>query len=702
MCRRCSTGWGSSMDAIDLSPLLPLPLIAVLAGLTLFATAVALWRGLTGWWLRGLAALVLLAALAGPSLRREDRAPVSSIAIVVVDDSASNRIDGRDGQTGGAASELAERLDRLGAGGRLEVRTVHVAERGEDGTKLLSALSEAAAELPADRIAGAILVTDGQVHDADALPGFPGPVQVLLTGHADDWDRRVVVETAPAFAIVGEAVRLVLKVEDLGEAPQSSGIAPISISLDGTEPLRFEVPVNRSVTLPVTLRRGGVNVLQISTPRMAGELTDRNNATIVSMNGVRDRLRVLLVSGEPYPGERTWRNLLKSDSSVDLVHFTILRPPEKQDFVPVFELSLIAFPTQELFMEKVDQFDLIIFDRYKRRGILPNAYFENIARYVRDGGALLIASGSDFAGAESLYRSPLREILPVEPTARVIEEGFVPRVSEVGERHPVTAGLEEHAPRPPAADGTPGWGRWFRMVDVNPIAGETVMQGPEDRPLLVLAHEGEGRIAVLNSDQAWLWSRGFEGGGPQLELLRRLAHWLMKEPELEEEVLRGTGQDGAVSIERRTLSDSVPPVTATSPSGETRSVALVETAPGRWEGRVDDAENGLWRLENGDQTAVAVVGPSSPQEFADPVSTGEVLAPLAGASGGSVRRVEDGLPDVRLVRAGRVAEGRAWIGLADREAYQVRDVRRMDLAPGWLSLILAAGLAFIAWRVEGR
>jgi hypothetical protein len=297
------------------------------------------------------------------------------------------------------------------------------------------------------------------------------------------------------------------------------------------------VPVNRSVTLPVTLQRGGLNVLQIATPEVEGELTGRNNGAIVSINGVRDRLRVLLVSGEPYAGERTWRNLLKSDSAVDLVHFTILRPPDKQDFVPVFELSLIAFPTQELFMEKVDEFDLIIFDRYKRRGILPNLYLENVARYVREGGALLISSGEDFAGAESLYRSPLREVMPVEPTARVIEEGFHPTVSEVGRRHPVTEGLEAHAPRPPEEDGTPGWGRWFRLAEVQAIGGNTVMEGPEGRPLLVLDRQGEGRVAMLTSDQAWLWSRGFEGGGPQLELLRRLAHWMMGEPELEEEAL---------------------------------------------------------------------------------------------------------------------------------------------------------------------
>ncbi|MBA3326346.1 MAG: hypothetical protein H0T41_14125, partial [Rhodobacteraceae bacterium] len=503
-------------------------------------------------------------------------------------------------------------------------------------------------------------------------------------------------------AIVGEAVSLRLKVEDRGAAPGPAGPVDLSIALDGAEPEVFSAPVGRSITLPVTLSRGGVNVIEIATPEAAGELTARNNAAIVSINGVRDRLRVLLVSGEPYPGERTWRNLLKSDSAVDLVHFTILRPPDKQDFVPVFELSLIAFPTQELFMEKVDEFDLIIFDRYKRRGILPNHYFENIARYVRDGGALLIGSGEEIAGADSLARSPLNAILPVAPTSRVLEEGFVPAVSALGDRHPVTAGLEAHAPRPAAEDGTPGWGRWFRMAEVELVSGEAVMEGPDGRPLLVLDRQGEGRVAMLASDQAWLWSRGYEGGGPQAELLRRLAHWLMKEPELEEEVLSGARQEGELVISRRTLAESVPPATVTSPSGEAASVEMTEVAPGRWEGRLEAEENGVWRLENGEMAAVAVVGPRAPREFADPVSTGAVLGPLAEATRGGVKRLEDGTPDVRMVREGRVAEGRGWIGLADREAYQLREVRQMALAPGWLMLLLAGAFAFGAWRIEGR
>jgi len=690
------------MGAISFDPLLPWAVIGMLAALATVFVGLALARGLRGWWLRALAALVLLAALANPAWRQEDRAPVANIALIAVDDSASNRIDGRGDQTLEATAGIEAALARLSETRGLDVRLIRVTDRGDEGTALLGALAEAMAELPPDRIAGAIVLTDGQVHDPEAMAAFPAPVHVVLSGSADDWDRRVVIETAPAFAILGEETSLRLKVEDRGAAPAAAGPVALSIALDGAEPMGFTVPVNRSVTLPVTLTRGGVNVLEIATPEAAGELTVRNNAAIVSINGVRDRLRVLLVSGEPYPGERTWRNLLKSDSAVDLVHFTILRPPEKQDFVPVFELSLIAFPTQELFMEKVDEFDLIIFDRYKRRGILPNAYFDNIARYVRDGGALLIGAGAEFAGPESLARSALSDVLPVIPTARVFEQGFHPRVSDLGARHPVTAGLADHAPRPEGADGTPGWGRWFRMADVEAPSGQVVMDGPEGRPLLVLDRQGEGRVAILASDQAWLWSRGFEGGGPQAELLRRLAHWLMQEPELEEEVLGGTRQGGELLISRRTLEETVPPATVTSPSGENVTVDLAEVAPGRWEGRVEAEENGVWRLENGEMTAVAVIGPRAPREFADPVSTGAVLAPLVEATRGGIRRMEDGLPAIRMVREGRVAEGRGWIGLADREAYLLRDIRQVGLAPAWLMLLLAAAFAVAAWRIEGR
>ena len=179
---------------------------------------------------------------------------------------------------------------------------------------------------------------------------------------------------------------------------------------------------------------------------------------MVAIDGVRDKLRVLLVSGEPHSGERTWRNLLKSDASVDLVHFTILRPPEKQDGTPINELSLIAFPTRELFQQKINEFQLIIFDRYARQGVLPIAYFDNIARYVRAGGAVLVSAGPDYASTTSIWRTPLDSVLPAEPVG-VTEKPFYAHLSDAGKRHPVTRGLEGSASEPPH------WSRFFRTVD---------------------------------------------------------------------------------------------------------------------------------------------------------------------------------------------------------------------------------------------
>ncbi|HSG57172.1 MAG TPA: hypothetical protein VLA45_17110, partial [Paracoccaceae bacterium] len=461
-------------------------------------------------------------------------------------------------------------------------------------------------------------------------------------------------------------------------APEGATRAPLEISVDGGEPQRYEIEIGRTFDLPVTLPHGGRNVIQFTVPQAEGELTDRNNTALVQINGVRDRLRVLLVSGQPHAGGRTWRNLLKSDSSVDLVHFTILRPPEKQDGVPVDELSLIAFPTRELFIEKIDEFDLIIFDRYKRRGILPTLYLENVADYVRKGGAVLVAAGPDFATAASLYRSPLSTVLPARPTARVIEEGYVPRITDIGQRHPVTAGLA-----PPEGED---WGRWLRQIDLETERGNVVMSGVDDRPLLILDRVDEGRIALLASDQAWLWDRGYEGGGPQLELLRRLAHWMMKDPELEEEAIWAEPTGQRMRIIRRTLEDSAGPVTITTPSGEEVEVPLTEISPGQFEAVYDGPDIGLYRLTDGDQSAVIGLGPAAPREFEQTIATGEVMQPVIDALRGGVLPLADGLPAIREVSAGRPAAGRGWIGLTPRDAFETRDLRQMPLLPAWLVL----------------
>ena len=684
--------------SVIFSPLLDWPLIWGAAALILGIVGFGAWRGLRGWWLRGLAGIALLIGLANPSLMNEDRDTLSDIVIAIVDETASQNIAERPDQTRLALEQLEARVASR-PNTELVVQRVGDGD-GDTGSLLMQGLTDALADVPNSRVSGVLFISDGQLHDVERAPELPAPLHLLQTGKATDWDRRLSVKNAPAFAILGEEVVLTLRVDDQGAAPVGQGTAPLEISIDGQEPVTFQVPIGEDLELPVTLPHGGMNVIQFTVPTADGELTDRNNTAVIQMNGVRDRLRVLLVSGEPHPGERTWRNLLKSDSSVDLVHFTILRPPEKQDGVPVDELSLIAFPTRELFLEKINEFDLIIFDRYKRRGILPSAYFDSISNYVQQGGAVLIAAGPDYASADSLYRSSLAGILPAAPTARVFEEGYQPQISDLGQRHPVTEGLDAFGVG--VKDGAPDWGRWMRQIDVTATAGQTVMTGIEDRPLLVLDRVGEGRVALLASDHAWLWSRGFEGGGPQLELLRRLAHWMMKEPELEEEALWAIPDGQSMTIVRRTLEDTVGSVHVTGPDGAVTMVPMVEVSPGRYEGQFEAPEIGLFRLSEGEETAVIALGPAAPREFVDTIASDQILRPLIDSQRGGAIALETGFPSLRSVSQGRVAAGRGWVGLVPRNAYVTTDVSLVSLVPAWLFLMLAGLLAIGAWLREGR
>ncbi len=676
---------------IVFDPLLPWWLIAALSGVALTAVALALRGGLSGWALRGLAALVVIAALAGPVYQQEERERLTDIVLMVEDESASQQLSDRAARTSAAATLAAS----IAARDNTELRRITLPD-GEDntGTQLMTALSEAMAEEPRGRIAGAILLSDGRLHDLDRAPDMPAPLHLLHSGLTDDWDRRLTISNAPAFAILGEEVTMTLQIEDRGNAPIGLTSVPLEVSVDGEAPQQFDVPLGEPIDLPLRLPHGGRNVLEFSTPFAEGELTDRNNRALVQINGVRDRLSVLLVSGEPHAGGRTWRNLLKSDSSVDLVHFTILRPPEKQDGVPVRELSLIAFPTRELFLEKIEDFDLIIFDRYKRRGILPSIYLDNVRSYVEKGGAVLIAAGPDFASADSIFRTPIEAIVPGRPTARVLEEHYRPTVTDLGQRHPVTAGLENEF------DGE--WGRWLRQIEVVPQDGHVVMSGIDDKPLLMLNRVGEGRVALLASDHAWMWHRGYEGGGPQLELLRRLAHWMMKEPELEEEALSAEATGQTMRIIRQSLSDEVGNVTVITPSGGALELTLDEVSPGRFETVFDGPEIGLYRLTNDEHSTVIGLGPASPVEFEETLASGEAMRPMIEATNGGIRALEDGVPRIRAVRDGRPAAGRGWIGITPREAYETLSVTQIALLPAWLVLLLISGLIVGGWLREGR
>ena len=686
------------MLTLSFAPLLPVWALAALALLALaLAILAVLSRGPVAI-LRAAAFALVLAALAGPSLVQEEREPIRSVVAVVTDRSASQSLGDRAAMTAQVRAEVER---RLGALPDLDIRFVEAGEGdGEDGTRLFTALGRALADVPPDRLAGVVAITDGVVHDipADVAGlGFKAPFHALITGRPNERDRRIALIEAPRFGIVGKDQTIRAEVSERG----GTGTARVTVRRDGQVILARDVRTGAPFNLTIRVEHGGPNVVEIEADALPGELTLANNRAVVTMEGIREKLRVLLVSGEPHPGERTWRNLLKSDANVDLVHFTILRPPEKQDGTPINELSLIAFPTRELFQQKIKEFDLIIFDRYANQSVLPSTYFDNIARYVREGGALLIAAGPEFASPASLARTRLASILPGIPDGRVVEEPFRPRITRDGERHPVARDL------PGAESDPPAWGSWLRTIGAELRRGTSVMAGAGDRPLLVLGREDKGRVALLLSDHAWLWARGYEDGGPHVDLLRRLAHWLMMEPALEEEALRAGVTGREIRIERQTIGADPGPVTVTSPSGVRTEAATAEERPGLFRAQVRTGELGLHTVRSGDLVAFASVGPANPLELADVFSDTERLRAIAEATGGSVRRLagEAGgptVPRIQLVRAGGRAAGSDWIGLRPSEAAVVRGVAVFPLGLGLLGLAGLLGAVLLAWVVEGR
>jgi len=680
------------------------PLWALFSGIVLavLLTGLSGFLNLRGWVLRSLTMALLLLALANPAIEREDREPLSSVVALVVDKSQSQRLADRQTATDEAAEEIKRRIGSLDG---FDLRVLEARNSGSgDGTQVFQTLANGLADVPPERVGGAIIVTDGQIHDipdnAGAL-GFDAPVHGLVTGTVDERDRRIVLGTAPRFGLVGSEQTVSLTVVDQGQGTGPGDGVRLTIKRDGDVITERSARTGEKVDIPVEIAHGGDNIFEFEAEPLDDELTLLNNRVVVTIDGIRENLRVLLVSGSPHAGERTWRNLLKSDASVDLVHFTILRPPEKQDGTPINELSLIAFPTRELFSVKIDEFDLIIFDRYVRRGVLPMLYFDNIARYVREGGAVLIAGGPDYAEGGSLYRTPLAPILPARPTGTVLEQPYHAVLADLGERHPVTRGLPGSEQNPPA------WSRWFRAVDTEIDAGQTLMSGPSETPLLVLNRESEGRVAMLLSDHVWLWARGYEGGGPHVPLLRRLAHWLMQEPDLEEEALDVSLRGPELVIERQTLGESVGEVTVTSPTGDQSQITMSEQEPGLWRGTMPATETGLFSVSEGEMSALIHVGPQNPREFTDVLSTPEKLTPLSEATGGSAERLSDvggemSVPRVVSMRPSASYSGNGWIGLKATEASVLNGVDRYPLMIGLLGLALLLGALSLTWYREGR
>ncbi|MEO0399961.1 MAG: hypothetical protein AAF224_11140 [Pseudomonadota bacterium] len=692
-------------SSLILSPMAHLPVLIALAIAALLAIAIGARRRPAGAALRALAAIALFGLILDPALQVKEETPLADVAVVLTDRSLSQSLDGRDA--------VAERLNETLTNALRNFDNVDVIEAdiaGEEETAIGAALAAAVGGVGRGRLAGVFVISDGQSSDRPdpALLPEEAAFHLLLTGRTNEVDRRITLLNAPRYGIVNDSVEISFRIDDVGPEGVRAEKAPdpeIILRLNGTEIARQTAPTEREISFSAPLERPGKSVIELVVAPRPGELSEANNTAVLPIEAIRDRLRVMLISGEPHNGERVWRNLLKSDPAIDLVHFTILRPAEKQaadGFIDQRELALIEFPQDELFIKKIDEFDLIVFDRYTYRGVLNAYHFENIARYVEDGGAVLVASGPEFAGENSLAaRYNFSYLLPAIPTGPTRDGAFRPQINTVGERHPVTADLSD-------ADY---WGRWLRAMPAARRGGRTLMEDEKGAPLLVLDRVKKGRVGVLLSDQVWLWARGFDGGGPHGELLRRIAHWLMREPELEEEQLQIYEAGGGLIVERRTLENETAPVEITAPDGAITTLPLRQIEDGLFQTQIETPQKGLYRARDGELFAIGAFGLAAPPEFADVVMDSGPLAPLAEKTGGGVfsprgRAVNaEGVraPGLRRINAGASDKaGAAWAGLPRRRASVVEAVKVAPLAPP-LAYLAAIALAILgAWFLEGR
>lgn len=692
---------------IIFQPLISPPIMLTLGLVSIVLTLACLLTKANGAVLRGFLFTAVLFFLMNPQLRQEEREYLPDSVTIVVDQSESQKFGDRPDHIRETVATLTQNMAKRQSA---EVQIVSVGSSdsqgsSQPGTRLLETTVRHLSNLPRAQMGAVILVTDGLIHDQELdaqLKAFDVPVHTILTGAKEAQDRRLIIEKAPRFGLVGKPLSLELRIDDFPtDAPGSRRMASFKVKVNGRMVITDLAVLGETHRFDFTLNTPGENIIEIETSPLDGELTTANNYAVIQTVGIHDRLRVLLVSGEPHAGERTWRNLLKSDPTVELVHFTILRPPNKQDGVPPSELALIAFPTRELFVEKLHEFDLVIFDRYRRRGVLPPTYLYNIAKYVENGGAVLMAVGPPFASPFSTYRTPLASILPGRPTGRVVEEPYKVRITSLGQRHPVTRDLP--GANDDKAESEPTWGTWFRAIETSQLGGEMVMTGPDDIPLLLLGRIGEGRVAQLMTDHAWLWTRGHDGGGPQAELLRRLAHWLMKEPELEEERLTIKRDGQSFTVTRRSLDEIPHEALLTDPEGNTTTFDMNTVKPGTAEGGFTASLPGIYTVEQLGLKSFASYNLEDRLEYAELVPSDRFAKKLGKETGGKTHWAENGsLPAIRPVEPGRRYFGANWIGYRANNAYLTTRASSRPLLPPVLSLLLLVGLTALVWWREGN
>ncbi len=419
-------------------------------------------------------------------------------------------------------------------------------------TDLLSALTGAAGAGSGGRpLAGILVASDGadnaelsegvSAQTAQELQRLNAPVFALPIGGAAVKDLAIEKVRVDDFAFVRNQLAVDVTVSARG-FPETD--VPVVIKREGQVVALKTIHIKPGqaryeVKLTFVPDRTGKFALTASVPVYEGEALSTNNSKSFVLKVIRDRVRVLLVVGRPSWDVRFLRQLLKRDPNVDLISFFILRTPGDDTHSSQDELSLIPFPTTEIFQQQLKSFDLVLFQNFNHRPYRMSQYLDGIAAYVRDGGAFAMIGGDQSFSAGDYAQTAIENILPVSllpPGAPSVDESLAQlRLTDAGRRHPMTE-LSQGLSQNDAA-----WGRLPRLPGLNTVGAaragaQVLIEAQDGRPVLVVGEAGRGRTLALTTDSSWYWSfvaAGQELGPRAYETFWHAAiRWLVRDPAL--------------------------------------------------------------------------------------------------------------------------------------------------------------------------
>ncbi|HUB09636.1 MAG TPA: glutamine amidotransferase [Myxococcales bacterium] len=565
------------------------------------------------------------------------------------------------------------------------------------------------------KVAAALVVSDGTdnvglaagvgPHEKAALERLGAPVSTVLVGEGGLRDLSIAAVKVDDFAFVRNSVTAEVQVASQGFSGES---VPVTLTREGrvvgTQQITLEAGRHRyPVTFKFVPDQTGRFVYTVSVPVQPGEAVADNNKRAFVLKVIRDRVRVLLVAGRPSWDVRFLRGLLHQDPNVDLVSFFILRDATDETQASTSELSLIPFPTEEIFRQQIDTFDLVILQNfawrpYFRQGPDVSPYFPDIRRYVLGGGALLMIGGDNSFGEGHYDETELGDVLPVTSVGLPPPlDPFTVRLTEEGKRHPVMSlveGGEANARLWASLPALPG----LNLVRAKPgarvlLEHPLLSAGGQNAPVLVVADEGRGRSMALTTDSSWYWSLPAEGRGLSNRSYERFwnnaIRWLVRDPDLTQisvEAERHTvepGQPAAFVVKAR-QADYGPA------AGAEVSLKLLDSETGKQvaQARGVAGTDGSARLELANlppgayrAVAGATLGGSdlgsgedvvavrqSGIETDDPLPRPELLQQIAKITGGSYAELPRSLPslhalDPEVVEVGRRKDRPIWDNL---------------------------------------